>query len=56
MKRIIDNEQLKQIETIIKETEIPNIIDVKVLNDTIDVSIKESIKINTESCITNIPE
>lgn len=52
----IDNEQLKQIETIIKETEIPNIIDVKVLNDTIDVSIKESIKINTESCITNIPE
>lgn len=52
----IDNEQLKQIETIIKETEIPNIIDVKVLNDTIDVSIKESIKINTESCITNLPE
>lgn len=53
----IDSTQLNQIEAIIKEskTDIPNIVDVQIVNDTLDVNIKKSVRLNTRSHITNIP-
>lgn len=55
--KIADN-QLNQIEAIIKEskTDIPNIVDVQIVNDTLDVNIKESVRLNTRSHITNMPK
>ena len=54
----IDRDQFKKIETAIKDTktEIPSVVDVHIVNDTLDVNIKESIRINTRSHITNIPK
>ncbi len=54
----IDRDQFKKIETAIKDTktEIPSVVDVQIVNDTLDVNIKESIRINTRSHITNIPK
>lgn len=53
----IDDIQLNQIVEDIKEskTEIPNIVDVQIVNDTLDVNIKESVRLNTRSHITNMP-
>ena len=54
----IDRDQFKKIETAIKDTktEIPSVVDVHIVIDTLDVNIKESIRINTRSHITNIPK
>ena len=58
MPTTINKDQFEKIETVVKDakTEIPSVVDVQIVNDTLDVNIKESIRINTRSHITNIPK
>ena len=53
----IDDIQFNQIVENIKEskTEMPNIVDVQIVNDTLGVNIKESVRLDIRSHITNIP-
>lgn len=52
----INQEQYNSIIENVKLNTIPETINAKITNDTLDVNIKESIRINTRSHITNLPK
>ncbi len=52
----LNQEQYNSIIENVKLNTIPETVDVKITNDTLNVNIKESIRINTRSHITNLPK
>lgn len=52
----LNQEQYNSIIENVRLNTIPETVDVKITNDTLDVNIKESIKLNTRSHITNMPK
>lgn len=52
----INEPQYNRIIESVRMNTTPKIVDVQIVNDTLDVNIKESVRLNTRSHITNMPK